>query len=208
MLARSPRHPPRSAARLARGRRPTPSSCSASSATAMAAGVARGRRTAAARHQALAADHATLVDAFTRLGEASGQARWIDEARTVADTMLDHFWDLHQGGLFTVAEDGEQLVVRQKDLLDNATPSANSIAANALYRLGVLTGEARYEHHADQIMQLLGSVIGGAPTAFANALAAVDMRRAGITEVAVVGDRPTWCRRAARLPAERRAGVG
>ena len=30
-------------------------------------------------------NHAALIDAFTRLGEASGQARWLDEARTVAD---------------------------------------------------------------------------------------------------------------------------
>ena len=46
--------------------------------------------------------------------------------------MLDHFWDHDNGGLFTTADDGEQLVARQKDLLDNATPSANSTAAVAL----------------------------------------------------------------------------
>ena len=45
------------------------------------AGCARGRRDAGARHLAYAADHAALVDAFTRLAEATGQARWIDEAR-------------------------------------------------------------------------------------------------------------------------------
>ena len=33
-----------------------------------------------ARHDALAADHAALVDAFTRLAEATGEARWITEA--------------------------------------------------------------------------------------------------------------------------------
>ena len=83
----------------------------------------------AARHDALAADHACLVDAFTRLAEATGERRWIDEARSVADTMLDHFWDVDQGGLFTTPDDGEALVARQKDLFDNATPSANSTAA-------------------------------------------------------------------------------
>ncbi|MDP9464819.1 MAG: thioredoxin domain-containing protein [Actinomycetota bacterium] len=147
-----------------------------------------------ARHAALAADHAALVDAFTRLGEASGDGAWIDHARDVADTMLDHFWDVDNGGLFTTADDGEQLVARQKDLMDNATPSANSIAAVALVRLGALTGEARYGNHAEQILRLLGRVVPQAPTAFSNALAAVDMVATGITEIAVVGDRPDLVR--------------
>jgi uncharacterized protein YyaL (SSP411 family) len=143
-----------------------------------------------ARHAALAADHANLVDAFTRLGEATGEARWIAEARTVADTMLDHFWDVDRGGLFTTPDDGEVLVARQKDLFDNATPAANSTAALALYRLGALTGEARFGNHADRILQLLGAVIDQAPSGFPHALAAVDLRARGITEVAVVGAAP------------------
>jgi uncharacterized protein len=108
-----------------------------------------------ARHLALAADHAALVDAFTRLAEATGRARWITAACEVADTLLDHFWDTEAGGLFTTADDGEHLVVRQKDLMDDATPSANSTAAMALVRLGALTGEQRYANHADRILQLL-----------------------------------------------------
>jgi uncharacterized protein YyaL (SSP411 family) len=142
-----------------------------------------------ARHAALAADHAALVDAFTRLGEATGQARWTEEAQRVADAMLDHFWDPVHGGLFTTADDSEELVVRQKDLMDNATPSANSIAAVALIRLAALTGERRYDEHADSILRLLGRVIASAPSAFSNALAAVDLRRTGVTEVVVAGDR-------------------
>jgi uncharacterized protein YyaL (SSP411 family) len=143
-----------------------------------------------ARHAALAADHAALVDAFVRLAEATGEARWIDEARATADTMLDHFWDVDHGGLFSTPDDGERLVARQKDLFDNATPSANSTAASALYRLAALTGESRYANHADRILQLIGAVVGQAPGAFSNALLASALRLAGITEVAVVGDRP------------------
>ncbi len=143
-----------------------------------------------ARHHALAADHAALVDAFTRLAEASGQGRWIDHAKTTADTMLDHFWDATNGGLFTTADDAETLVVRQKDLMDNATPSANSTAALALLRLAALTGEQRYSNHAEQILRLLATMIPKAPSAFSNALAALDLQVNGITEVAVVGDRP------------------
>jgi uncharacterized protein YyaL (SSP411 family) len=143
-----------------------------------------------ARHHALAADHAALVEAFVALAQASGEARWIDEARSVADILLDHFWDVAHGGLSTTADDGEALIVRQKDLMDNATPSANSLATTGLLRLAALTGEARYRNQAEQILQLVGGIVAGAPTAFGRLLAAVDMSRAGLTEIAVVGDRP------------------
>ena len=143
-----------------------------------------------ARHAALAADHACLVDAFTRLGEASGEARWTAAAVECADVLLDHFWDPVNGGLFTTPDDGERLVVRQKEVTDSATPSANSSAAVALTRLAALTGEARYAHHADQILRLLAPLVGQAPSAFANALSAAELRRSGVTEVVVAGHRP------------------
>ena len=147
-----------------------------------------------ARHAALAADHAALVDAFTRLAEATGQARWIGEAVRTADTMLDWFWDPEHGALYTTAEDAEALVVRQKDVSDGATPSANSSAAIALYRLAALTGERRYAHQADRILQFLAPLIETSPGQHLNALVAADLRRRGLTEVVIVGDRPELVR--------------
>ena len=60
----------------------------------------------------------------------------------------------------------------------------------ALYRLAALTGESRFANHADRIMQLIGAVIDQAPAAFSQALAAAALHEHGVTEVAVVGDRP------------------
>ncbi len=147
-----------------------------------------------ARHAALAADHAALVDAFTRLSEATGEARWINEAVATAETMLEWFWDPEHGGLYTTAEDAEALVVRQKDIADGATPSANSSAAIALFRLAALTGEQRYAHQADRILQLLAGQLSKSTAQFSNALVATDLRRRGITEVVIAGDRPDLVR--------------
>ena len=152
-----------------------------------------------ARHAALAADHAALVEAFIRLHELTGEARWVQVGRETADTMLDWFWDPVNGGLYTTAEDAEQLVVRQKDVLDNATPSANSMAAHGLMRLAALTGELRYQHHADRILQLLASVVDAAPGAVSNALLAMELRQRGLTELAIVGEAPALVRLALRL---------
>jgi uncharacterized protein YyaL (SSP411 family) len=147
-----------------------------------------------ARHAALAADHAALVRAFIRMAELTGEARWIEHARTTADTMLDWFWDPVEGGLYTTAEDAEQLVVRQKDLYDNATPSANSLAADALMRLAALTGDSRYANFADRTLQLLGPIVAKAPGGVSNALLAMHLRQRGLVELVVPGDAPELVR--------------
>ena len=142
-----------------------------------------------AQHLAYASDHAALVDAFTRLAEATGEARWVAEARATADAMLELFWDPVQGGLFTTGDDAEELITRPKDVFDGAVPSANSVAAVALLRLGSLVGDPAYIERAGAILALLREPMARQPTAFSELLAAVDLATAGVTEVAVVGDR-------------------
>ncbi len=141
-----------------------------------------------ARHLGFAADHAAVVDAFCRLGEATGQARWTTAAVEAADVLIDRFWDSDEGGFFTTGDDGERLIARAKDLTDGASPGANSLATVALLRLGALTGEGRYREKAEAVLALLGPVAGAHPTAFGHLLTAVDLVHSGITEVAVVGD--------------------
>jgi uncharacterized protein YyaL (SSP411 family) len=139
---------------------------------------------------AFAADHAALVDAFTRLYEATGRARWVDAAVDAAESLLGLFWDDEGGGVFTTGHDAERLVARQKDLLDNATPSANSMAAVALLRLGALAGNDRDVARAEDVLRVLGPVAAQHPTALAHLLAAVDLSANGIDEIVVTGDRP------------------
>jgi uncharacterized protein YyaL (SSP411 family) len=145
---------------------------------------------AGARHLGYAADHAALVDGFTRLAEATGEARWIAEATTTADQMIELFWDHQAGGLFTTGTDAEALITRPKEVLDNAVPSANSQAAIGLLRLAALTGVERYRARAEDILRLVGTAAGKHPSAFGNLLTAIDLHASGITEVVVSGDRP------------------
>ena len=142
------------------------------------------------RLPAFAADHAALVDGLTRLAECTGQARWLAEARVSADALLELFWDDEQGGVFTTGRDAETLVARQKDVLDNATPSANGASALALARLAALSGDDRYQEAATSIVRLLARPATAHSGAFSHLLAAVDVLAGPVTEVAVVGERP------------------
>jgi uncharacterized protein YyaL (SSP411 family) len=146
-------------------------------------------RDATPKHLAMAADLANLVDAFTRIYELSGVAKWIGLACEAADQLLAHHWDAAEGGLFTTPNDGEQLIVRQKDLIDNATPSANSVAAFALQRLAALTGKEHYREYAEGIFKLLARIVVSAPTAFPHLLSALHLHHVGPTEIVITGKR-------------------
>ena len=145
---------------------------------------------------AYAADHAALVDAFVRLAEASGQARWITAACEAADALLDLFWDGANGGLFTTGSDAPPLITRPKEVQDNAVPSADSMAALALRRLWALTGDDRYRHHASTLAASGMSLALRHPLAFGHLLSALELATASheggeepLTEIVITGDR-------------------
>ncbi|MDZ7673634.1 MAG: thioredoxin domain-containing protein [Acidimicrobiales bacterium] len=147
-----------------------------------------------AKHVAFAADLAALVDAFTRLYEATGTPSWLDHAREAASMLVSHHWDDDNGGVFTTADDGEQLVTRDKDIQDNAVPSANSTAAVGLLRLAALTGDDALRQRGEAILRLTGPFAKEAPSGFGVLLRALDLHHTGTTEVVVAGERPDLVR--------------
>ena len=143
-----------------------------------------------AKHLACAADYAWVVEAFTRLGEATGRCRWTSVAEEAATSLLELFWDPAEGGFFTSGNDGEQLVARMKDVFDGALPSANAAAAQALARLGELTGRESYGHAAQQVVEVMGPALQRAPGAFAGTALAADFLAGPRRQVVARSGRP------------------
>ncbi|MBO0714577.1 MAG: thioredoxin domain-containing protein, partial [Acidimicrobiales bacterium] len=148
----------------------------------------RSWREGRAEQPAFAADYAWLVDAFTRLSELTGEARFMALSQETADALLELFRDEADGGLFTTGRDAERLIVRAKDHFDGAIPSANSVAALALSRLGALSGVSRYEEAARAIGEVAAPVMIEHPAAFPYGLLAAELQASGPIEV-VVGNR-------------------
>ena len=63
----------------------------------------------------------------------------------LAEAMLSLFWDDALEGFYDTGLDHESLIVRPRNLQDNAVPCGSSVAIEVLLRLGVLLGEHRYE---------------------------------------------------------------
>jgi uncharacterized protein YyaL (SSP411 family) len=132
-------------------------------------------------------DYALMVEACLTLYETTLDLRFFREARGLADAMLRLFRD-PDGGFFQTGSDAEALVVRPKELFDNAVPSGNSVAAGVLQRLALLTGEDGYEEAARSALLLVREPMRRAPSGFGHALCALDLHLSRALEVAVIGD--------------------
>jgi uncharacterized protein YyaL (SSP411 family) len=138
--------------------------------------------------EAFAEDYAFYADGLLSLYEATFEPTWAARARSLITTLLNHFWDARNGGFFSTGDFHEDLVSRPKELYDNAIPSANSVAAEALIRLYLLTAEPDYERRALDTMRPLLDALGRAPTAFGRMLCALDFYLGSPAEVALIGD--------------------
>jgi uncharacterized protein len=141
-----------------------------------------------AKIDAFLEDHALLADALLTLYEATFDPRWVEEARGLADGVLERFFDEDGGLFYDAAVGGEKLVVRPRSVDDNPTPSGNSAVTAMLLRLAAFTGEARYERVAVRVLRSMGGLLRRAPLGFGRLLAALDFHLAAPREVAIAGD--------------------
>ena len=136
-------------------------------------------------------DYAFLADGLIALYQATGNLRWLEEARSLVERMLEEFWDANEGGFFYTGKSHEELIVRSKDYLDNATPSGNSVAAEVLLHLAALTGNEDYTRKAVTIFRLMRDPLKRYASAFGRLLGALDFYLSTPKEIAIIGERET-----------------
>jgi uncharacterized protein len=142
-------------------------------------------------------DHALMAEACLTLYETTFDLRYFREARTLVDELLRLFRDPDGGGFFQAGSDADPLLVRQKDLFDNAVPSGNSVAAEVLLRMSRLTGEVEYERAGVSALRVTHELIRRAPSGLGHALCALDLYLSRPREIAIVGD--PWAEATRRL---------
>ena len=154
-------------------------------------GLYRVHRGGASRYDGYLEDYAHLADGLLALHRASGRPRWLDEARAVADAMIERFRD-GDGGGFYFTTGGQDLIARSKVAHDGALPAANAVAARVLLELGEAAGEPRYTETAVECMRAFGGSVASAPGAYAHLVTAMrTWLRSGTGEARLPGPAET-----------------
>lgn len=147
----------------------------------------RSWREGQAKHNAYLEDHAGLAHAFLTLYQSDPDPAWYTTALKLGDEMVAHFTDPH-GGFFDTRDDHETLLIRPKDIQDNATPSGNALATTILLELSAYGDRNEWRSVAEDMLGSAQETIMRYPTAFAQWLCAADFAVGPTHEVAIIGD--------------------
>jgi uncharacterized protein YyaL (SSP411 family) len=149
--------------------------------------LSRTWRAGRARHAGVLEDYADVAHGLYELHVATGELRWLHEARRLVLLAVELFGDEERGGFFLTPVDGEQLVSRKKEFDDHPTPSGNSMLAYVLLRLARVWGDDELERRAVGVFRFVAPQLPRAPSAFGHALCALDLHFSPPRELAVIG---------------------
>ena len=100
------------------------------------------------KHPGSLDDYANMIDAALAIHEATGDGNYLAHAVDWTRAVETHFPDAGHGGYFFTGDDVDDVILRTKSALDNATPAGNGVMIANLARLYYLTAEDSYRVRA------------------------------------------------------------
>ena len=132
-------------------------------------------------------DHGCVAEAYLMLLGVTGDGVWLARATRLLDRALAAFGD-GEGGFHDTAIDAEALVVRPRDVSDNASPAGSSALGTALLAHAAVTGSAEHRTAAERAVASAAGLAVRAPRFAGWTLAAAEALLSGPLAVAVVGE--------------------
>ncbi len=133
-------------------------------------------------------DYAFLIDGLLALHEVTFETEWLEESISLADQMVDLFWDDNSNQLYDTGKDQENLIIRPCELTDNAIPCGSSVAAEVLLRLSIITNNAEYKHKAITLLSAAQGMMSSFPASTGQWLNVLDAYLNGTKEIVLAGN--------------------
>lgn len=137
-------------------------------------------------HKGYLDDYAFFVWALLEFYQATFEERYLSLAKTLAEDMVEIFWDEERAGFFLTGKDSEELIIRPKEAYDGAVPSGNSVAVMDLLRLSHLLGLERFEELGMAAIAAMEEMLTESPAAFGLMLSALSYSE-GARDITVTG---------------------
>ena len=119
-------------------------------------------------------DYSHLIDGLLALHSADGDLRWLVDAENLTRQAVALFWDPLQNRFYDTGGDQESLIIRPRDVTDNALPSGHSMMTGVLIRLSIITGDGDLRTMASDSLRGVRDIMLQFPTGAGHWLSALD----------------------------------
>ncbi|MFB6251209.1 MAG: thioredoxin domain-containing protein [Halobellus sp.] len=133
-------------------------------------------------------DYAFLTRGAFELYQVTGDVEHLAFAVELAEGIVSKFYDADAGTVYLTPADGESLVARPQELMDQSTPSSAGVAASVLLQLDPFVPEAAFARVAGTVIDTHADTIRGRPLEHVSLALAAASRARGGTEVVVAAD--------------------
>src|SRR5690606_35994601 len=138
-------------------------------------------------------DYAFSTESFISLYEATFDETWINRAKTLTEQAINLLYDKDERTFFYTSANGEELIARKSEIMDNVIPGSVSTMVRQLYKLGILFDEEQYTLIADQVFANVFPNIKSYRSAYSNWTIQILQLHYGIWEIALTGaDASDW----------------
>ncbi|MGI9553721.1 MAG: thioredoxin domain-containing protein, partial [Thermodesulfobacteriota bacterium] len=134
-------------------------------------------------------DYAFLIWGLIELYESTFDLNYLNQAIEYTGQMVTLFWDKDNLGFYFTPNDGEKLLVRQKEIYDGAVPSGNSVAMYDLIKLSRLTSNLEFENLSSELSAAFSSSLNKAPISHTMFMVALDFAVGPSYEIVISGDK-------------------
>lgn len=113
-------------------------------------------------------DYSYLINALIQLYQVNFKEYYLNEARRLADFVIEHFYDENIGMFFFAPKENTELLSRKIEVTDQVTPSSNSMMADSLLVLNKIFDEKKYAEIAAMMLQNVKQKMIRFPGGFSN----------------------------------------
>jgi uncharacterized protein YyaL (SSP411 family) len=132
-------------------------------------------------------DYALLIEGLIALYETTFDEQWLNQAKELTDHVVAHFYDEASGMFFYTSDTGETLIARKHEIMDNVIPSANSVMAHNLAKLGKLYQNKVFVELSAQLLRNVHPQIKNYGSAYSNWANLLLNEVFGVYELAITG---------------------
>jgi uncharacterized protein len=132
-------------------------------------------------------DYAFFIWGLIELYETTFDVKYLQTALDLTAYVTEHFRDAERGGYYFSPDNGENLIIRQKESYDGAIPSGNSVSMLNLIRLARMTGNHDMEEQAMRMSRTFARSVRQSPAGHSQFMSAFGFLENPSYEIVITG---------------------